>query len=180
VPVHEGGTPLVRKLPAQAAARPPDGEPLYAGDRTVVLAWQARARRERRMGRVAAVSAAVLAAVATSAEVVPSVAALAAIAGAAALYPLHSVATGSRAAQRAFEVHESGVWGTQRRQLLRFRRFVRWQDFAHATARQVAPGRFHLEVHLLSGAVLSSIPGELSREAVDFVHERCGHQVRFE
>lgn len=178
MPVHEGGTPLVRRLP-RTEARPPEGAtPLYIGDRSVVAAWQARARREQRVGRASMLSVAALGAIATVGDVLPAAAGLALIGAGALLYPLLVVRSGSRAAQRPFEVHEAGIWGTERRRLLRFRRFVGWTDIGIGRALEVAPGRFHLEVQLLDGSVLSSVPGELSAEAVEFVNERTGHQVR--
>lgn len=177
-PIHEGGTPVVRKAPPERPQPLPDGPPVYTGDPGVVEAWRARARREERLARAGTLGIAVVGAIAAAGGVAPPIIAFAALAGAALLYPLLVVVTGSRAAQRGFEVHATGVWGTERRRLLRFRRFAPWTDLTMGEAREVAPGRFHLQVGLLGGSVLSSIPGELSREAVDYINERAAEQIR--
>ncbi len=130
------------------------------------------------MARVGTLGAVGLGLVAVVGEVASPIVGFTVLAGGAVLYPLLVVAVGSRVGQRAFEVHEAGVWGTERRRLLRFRRFAHWTDLTFGEAREVRAGRFHLEVKLLSGAVLSSIPGELSREAVDYINEHAAQQIR--
>jgi hypothetical protein len=125
-----------------------------------------------------ALSLGALGALAAVADLLPVSAGLACTAAAAVVYPLIAVVGGSRAAQTAFEVHEAGVWGTERRRLLRFRRFAYWTDLTVGRAREVAPGKYHLEVALLGGTVLSSIPGELNREAVEYVNEHAGFQLQ--
>jgi hypothetical protein len=101
------------------------------------------------------------------------------IAIAAVFYPLVLVVTGAQAAQKAFEVHEEGVWGTRRQGLLLFRRFVRWPEIARGEARLLLLGRTHLKLLLLDGSVVFSIPGELSPEAIHYIDEHAGHQIRW-
>lgn len=178
MPIHEGGSPVVGKLPRHPVRPPTEGSPLFIGDRAVVDAWQVRARREARVARSSTLAVAALAVIATVGDVLPALLGLGLVGTAAALYPLLLVSAGSRAAQRPFEVHETGVWATERRRLLRFRRFVGWTDIGVGRAMELAPGRFHLELLLLDGSVLSSVPGELSAEAVEYIDEHAGHQVR--
>jgi hypothetical protein len=45
-------------------------------------------------------------------------------------------------------------------------------------ARERAPGKFEAALLLFDGTQIASIPGELSREAVEYLNARTGEQVR--
>jgi hypothetical protein len=172
------GTRIVQEKPIRFDRRLPEGPPLFQGDPRVVEAWNRRARREGRMLRGAVVGAVGAAAVLAVAEAIPAVVALALLAALAVVYPMALVSVGGRAAQRAFEIHESGVLATERRRLIRFRRFAPFPEIVQGQARERAPGKFEASLVLFDGTVLASVPGELSRQAVVYLNERTGEQVR--
>ena len=179
LPVHEGGTPVVRAMKKEPAIPPPSGPPLYAGDPKVLEDWHHRARRDRAMFRVLTFGAVIIGGALMGSDLSWGGWGLLLIAVGLVLYPLSIVDTQSRTAQKPFEIFEEGVWATERRPFLRFRRFARWPDIVNGEARQLRPGKVHLTLSLLDGSVVSSIPGELSPEAVEYVHARTGEQVRW-
>ena len=111
-------------------------------------------------------------------EAVPAVAALAALAVCAVVYPLALVVGSGRAAQRAVEVFEAGVAATERRRLLRFRRYAPFLEVVSGSAWELAPGKFAAQLQLMDGTWLESIPGELSASAVEYLNLRTGEQVK--
>jgi hypothetical protein len=167
-----GGTPVVRTTPGRLPKQRPDGAELFTGRSDVVEAWHARARRQRAGARSAVLVAIVLAVLGTLAEAVPIGLGLSVTAAAAALYPLSLLVTGARAAQRPFEVYEDGVWATEDRRFLAYRRFVEWPDMLRAEAHELLPGRFLVKLTAIDGSTMSSIPGEVPREAVETIDLR--------
>jgi hypothetical protein len=172
------GTRIVQEKPVRFDRRAPDGPPLFQGDPRVVDAWNLRARRELRTLRLVVVGAVAAAVGLAAADAVPAVFALATLGALAVVYPLALVSAGGRAAQRAFEIHELGVHATERRRLLRFRRFAPFPEIVRGEARERAPGKFEAALLLFDGTQIASIPGELSREAVEYLNARTGEQVR--
>jgi hypothetical protein len=164
----------VRNLPLAFDRRVPEGPPLHPGSPQVVEAWNARARREVKTARALTMAAVALALVSAAAGALPSAAALAVAAAGAVLLPLAVVAGGSRAGQKPFDVFERGVHATERRRLLRFRRFAPFDEIVSGRAREAAPGRFAVTLTLIDGTTLDSVPGEVSAEAVDYLAERLG------
>ena len=172
------GTPIVRdRLPALKVPEGPKGPLLYSGDSKIVEAWNLRARGQARAARGAALGLSVAVGGAALGGLAPPVLALATLGGVALGYPILALEAASRAAQKPFEVFEEGLRATERHRLLRFRRFVVWAQVAHGQACERAPGRFQLRLTMLDGTVLESVPGELGRETIEYVHSRTGEQV---
>lgn len=167
-----GGTPIVRTTRARAPKQRPDGAQLFTGRSDVVEAWHARARRQRAGARAALLVMIALATLGTIAEAVPIGVGLGVTAAAAVLYPLSLLITGARAAQKPFEVYEDGVWATEDRRFLAYRRFVEWPDILRAEAHELLPGRYLVKLTAIDGSALSSIPGEVPREAVETIDLR--------
>lgn len=172
------GTRIIQEKPIRFDRRVPEGPPLHQGDAGVVDAWNRRARRELRSLRVVVIGAAAAAVGLAVGEVAPPVVALATLGALAVVYPLALVSAGGRAAQKAFEIHETGIQATERRHLLRFRRFAPFPEVVRGEARERAPGKFEVALLLFDGTQVASVPGELSREAVDYLNARTGEQVR--
>ncbi len=173
------GTPIVRdRLPPVKVAQGPAGPPLFSGEAKVVDAWNQRARGQARAARGGALGLGVAAAGVALAGLAPAVAVLATLGAVAVAYPVLALDAASRAAQKPLEVFEEGLRATERRRFLRFRRFVVWAQVAHGEARERGPGRFQLTLTMVDGTTLESVPGELGREAVEYIHSRTGEQIR--
>lgn len=173
------GTPIVRdRVPLERAPAGPKGPLLFSGDAKVVEAWNFRARSQARATRGGALGLAVAGAGAAVAGLVPPVVVLAGLGAVALAYPIMALEAASRAAQKPWEVYEEGLRATERRRLLRFGRFVIWSQVAHGEASERAPGRFHLTLWMVDGTTLESVPGELGRQAIEYVHSHTGEQVR--
>jgi len=173
------GTPIVSdRLPPAKLPGAPKGPPMYSGDAKVVEAWNLRARRQVRAARGGALGLSVALGGAALAGLAPPLLVLVAFGTIALVYPIVALEAASRAAQKLLEVFEEGVRATEKRRLLRFRRFIVWAQVAHGEAHERAAGRFQLTLKLLDGSVLDSVPGEVGREAVEYVHSRTGEQLR--
>jgi hypothetical protein len=172
------GTPIVRNLPLTFDRAVPEGEPLFPGDPKVVEAWHRKARRDLRTARAFSMAFAAIWVFGAIGEVVPLWAAVAALAAVGALLPVAALSANGRGAQRPFDIFEKGVHGTQRKGPFRMRRFAPFPEVVGGTEREVAPGRHAVTLTLMDASKLESIPGEVSRGAVEYLRERTGDQLR--
>lgn len=143
----------------------------------MVEAWNRRAKTQLQTLRLASFAFAGISVAGALAEILPAWVAVAALGAVAVLYPLAVVAAGGRSAQQPFDIFERGVHGTERRHLLRFRRFAPFPEIVRGEAREAAAGKFHVVLTLIDGTTLESVPGEVSPEAIHYLVERTGEQV---
>lgn len=165
-------------MPLTFDRRLPEGEPLFAGDMRVVEAWNRRGLRDRRGVRAMSLGFAALWVAGAAGGIVPAWVALAALGAVAVLAPLAVLETGGRAAQKGFDIYERGVHGTQRRRLLRFRRFAPFPEIVSGDAREVAAGKHAVVLTLMDGSSLASVPGEVTDAALQYLKARTGDQIR--
>ena len=167
----------MRNVPLKFDRRVPAGPPLHPGNPRVVEAWNRKAKSDLRTLRLLVFAIAALAVVGAVAEVFPAVVAVLGLGGAAVVYPLALVWAGGRAGQKPFDIYEEGVHGTERRNLLRFRRFAPFPEIVRGEAREAAAEKFHVALTLIDGTPIESVPGEVSPEGVRYLVERTGEQV---
>jgi hypothetical protein len=168
---------VVRNLPLTFDRRVPAAPPLHPGNPRVVEAWNRKAKSDLRTLRLVVFTLAAMAVAGAVAEVLPAVLAVLALGAVAVAYPLALVSAGGRAAQKPFDIFEEGAHGTERRNLLRFRRFAPFPEIVRGEAREAAAGKFHVVLTLIDGTTIESVPGEVSPEGVRFLVERTGEQV---
>jgi hypothetical protein len=143
----------------------------------VVEAWNRKARTDLRTLRLVVFAFAGISLAGAVAQILPAWVAMASLGAAALLYPLAMVAAGGRAGQKPFDIFEQGVHGTERRNLLRFRRFAPFPEIVRGEAREAAAEKFYVALTLMDGTTLESVPGEVSPEGVHYLVERTGEQV---